>query len=193
MCNAIQVAPDNIVHEKILFSVAVILLKQHCTGKFYAILPKRLQTTLHRKKRSVFLSEQHQNLTNVFFFLIITGCCKRAANIAKISSTLHKKNPWPTLNKNTRLYRTVEKIQAGVSRNLEIKIFKSATLSFQNSTQGRSMDSMDPVPLKTTKNIRRIVRENLNSRNRPAPINCFERTQTLRRGAAKAVSRNIYH
>ena len=59
------------------------------------------------------------------------------------------------------------------------------------NSQGGSMDSMVPVPMNTTEEIRRIVREELHRRNRPASINCFERTQTLRRGAATAVNRNI--
>ena len=58
-------------------------------------------------------------------------------------------------------------------------------------SQGGSMDSMVPVPVNTTEEIRRIVREELHRRNRPASINCFERTQTLIRGAATAVRRNI--
>ena len=53
------------------------------------------------------------------------------------------------------------------------------------------MDSMVPVVMNNNEEIRRIVREELNRRNRPASINCFERTQTLIRGAATAVSRNI--
>ena len=53
------------------------------------------------------------------------------------------------------------------------------------------MNSMVPVPVNTTEEIRRIVREELHRRNRPASINCFERTQTLIRGAATAVRRNI--
>ena len=57
--------------------------------------------------------------------------------------------------------------------------------------QGGSMNSMVPVPVNTTEEIRRIVREELHRRNRPASINCFERTQTLIRGAATAVRRNI--
>ena len=56
-------------------------------------------------------------------------------------------------------------------------------------SQGESMDSMVPVPVNTTEEIRRIVREELHRRNRPASINCFERT--LIRGAATAVNRNI--
>ena len=59
------------------------------------------------------------------------------------------------------------------------------------NSQGGSMDSMVPVPMNTTEEIRRIVREELHRRNRPASINCFERTQTFRRGAARAVNRNI--
>ena len=47
------------------------------------------------------------------------------------------------------------------------------------------------MPVNTTEEIRRIVREELHRRNRPASINCFERTQTLIRGAATAVNRNI--
>ena len=58
-------------------------------------------------------------------------------------------------------------------------------------SQGGSIDSMLPVPMNSTEEIRRIVREELNRRNRPASINCFERTQNLIRGAATAVSRNI--
>ena len=58
-------------------------------------------------------------------------------------------------------------------------------------SQGGSMDSMLPVPVNTTEEIRRIVKEELHRRNRPASINCFERTQTLIRGAATAVRRNI--
>ena len=37
-----------------------------------------------------------------------SGCCKCCINIVKISLTLHKKNPRPTLNKKTRLYGTNE-------------------------------------------------------------------------------------
>ena len=59
-----------------------------------------------------------------------------------------------------------------------------------NSQRG-SMDSMVPVPVNTTEEIRRIVREELHRRNRPASINCFEKTQSLIRGAATAVHRNI--
>ena len=44
------------------------------------------------------------------------------------------------------------------------------------------------VPMKTTEEIRRIIRELLTRTNRPAS---FERTQTLIRGAATAVRRNI--
>ena len=58
-------------------------------------------------------------------------------------------------------------------------------------SQGESMDSMVPVPVNTTEEIRRIVREELHRRNRPASINCFEKTQTVIRGAAMAVNRNI--
>ena len=58
-------------------------------------------------------------------------------------------------------------------------------------SQGGSMDSMLPVPMYSTEEIRRIVREEVNRRNRPASISCFERTQNLMRGAATAVSRNI--
>ena len=44
---------------KLLFNVALVLLGQHCTGKNpCAMLPKRLQITLHRKP-SAFLSKQH--------------------------------------------------------------------------------------------------------------------------------------
>ena len=57
-------------------------------------------------------------------------------------------------------------------------------------SQGGSMDSMVPVPVNTTEEIRRIVRE-LQRRNRPASINCFDRAQTLIMGATTAVSRNI--
>ena len=58
-------------------------------------------------------------------------------------------------------------------------------------SQGKSVDSMVPVPVNTAEEIRRIVREELHRRNRPASINCFERTQALIRGAATAVNRNI--
>ena len=58
-------------------------------------------------------------------------------------------------------------------------------------SQGESMDSMVPVPVNTTEEIRKIAREELHRRNRPASINCFERTQTLIRGAVMAVNRNI--
>ena len=37
-----------------------------------------------------------------------SGCCKCCINIVKISLTLHKRNPRPTLNKKTRLYETNE-------------------------------------------------------------------------------------
>ena len=50
---------------------------------------------------------------------------------------------------------------------------------------------MVPVPVNTTEEIRRVVREELHRRNRPASINCLETTQTLIRGAATAVNRNI--
>ena len=53
------------------------------------------------------------------------------------------------------------------------------------------MDSMVPVPVNTTEEVRRIVREELHRRNRPASINCFETTQTLIRGAVTAVRWNI--
>ena len=53
------------------------------------------------------------------------------------------------------------------------------------------MDSMVPVPVNTIEDIRKIVREELHRTNRPAPINCFERTQTVIRGATMAVNRNI--
>ena len=53
------------------------------------------------------------------------------------------------------------------------------------------MDSMVLVPVNTTEEIRKIVREELHRRNRSASINCFERTQTLRRGTVMAVNRNI--
>ena len=58
-------------------------------------------------------------------------------------------------------------------------------------SQGESVGSMEPVPVNTAEEIRRIVREELHRRNRPASINCFERTQTVIRGAAMAVNRNI--
>ena len=61
-------------------------------------------------------------------------------------------------------------------------------------SQGESMDSMVPVPVNTTEEIRRIVREELHRRNRKqetASINCFERAQTVIRAAAMAVNRNI--
>ena len=57
--------------------------------------------------------------------------------------------------------------------------------------QGESVDSMEPGPVNTAEEIRRIVREELHRRNRPASINCFERTKALIRGAATAVNRNI--
>ena len=53
------------------------------------------------------------------------------------------------------------------------------------------MDSIVPVPVNTAEEIRRIAREELHRRNRPASINCFERTQALIKGAATAVNRNI--
>ena len=53
------------------------------------------------------------------------------------------------------------------------------------------MDSILPVPMNSTEEIRRIVKEELNRRNRPASINCFERTQNLIKGTVTAVSRNI--
>ena len=58
-------------------------------------------------------------------------------------------------------------------------------------SQGESASSMEPGPVNTAEEIRRIVREELHRRNRPASINCFERTQALIRGAATAVNRNI--
>ena len=58
-------------------------------------------------------------------------------------------------------------------------------------SQGESVGSMEPVPVNTTEEIRRIVREELHRRNRPASINCFERTQALIRRTATAVNRNI--
>ena len=58
-------------------------------------------------------------------------------------------------------------------------------------SQGESVNSMEPVLVNTAEEIRRIVREELHRRNRPASINCFERTQALIRGAATAVNRNI--
>ena len=58
-------------------------------------------------------------------------------------------------------------------------------------SQGKSVDSMVPVPVNTAEEIRRIVREELHKRNRPASMNCFERTQALIRGAETAVNRNI--
>ena len=58
-------------------------------------------------------------------------------------------------------------------------------------SQDGSMDSMLPVPMNSTEQMRRIVREELNRRNRPVSINYFERTQNLIREAATAVSRNI--
>ena len=53
------------------------------------------------------------------------------------------------------------------------------------------MYRMVPVPVNTTEEIRRTVWEDVHRRNRPASINCFERTQTLIRAAATAVSRKI--
>ena len=50
---------------------------------------------------------------------------------------------------------------------------------------------MVPVPVNTTEEIRRTVREELHRRNRPASINCLERTQTLIRRVATAVDGNI--
>ena len=58
-------------------------------------------------------------------------------------------------------------------------------------SQGESMGSIVPVPVNTAEEIRRIAREELHRRNRPASINCFERTQALIKGAATAVNRNI--
>ena len=58
-------------------------------------------------------------------------------------------------------------------------------------SQGGSMDSMVPVPVNTMEEIRRIVREELQRRNRPGSINCFDRSQSLIMGAATSVSRNI--
>ena len=50
---------------------------------------------------------------------------------------------------------------------------------------------MVPVPVNTTEEIRRIVREEFHRRNRPASINCFERNLTFIRGGARAVNGNI--
>ena len=71
------------------------------------MLPKRLQTTLHRKPSAVWATLLFCAIfiLDWLIFLIITCCCKCRFNIAKISPTLHKKNPGPTLNKKTRLYR----------------------------------------------------------------------------------------
>ena len=33
LCNVVQEAPENIVQEKIMFNVVLILLEQHCRGK----------------------------------------------------------------------------------------------------------------------------------------------------------------
>ena len=78
LCNVVQEAPDNIAHEKILFSVVVKLLGQHCTGKNpVQCYPKRLQTTLHRK------NPVHCRLNNITFRRFLFR-------------TLHKKHPGPT-------------------------------------------------------------------------------------------------
>ena len=113
-CNIVLEAQDNNAQEKILFDVVLILLRQHCTGqnlmkccwrvsrqhyirknpvqcslksKPYAMLFKRLQTTLHRKnpvqhclntlgailhksKHYSMLSEQHL-LSNWYMYVYI--------------------------------------------------------------------------------------------------------------------------
>ena len=58
-------------------------------------------------------------------------------------------------------------------------------------SQGKSVESMVPELVSTAEEITRIISEELHRRNRPASINCFERTQALIRGATTAANRNI--
>ena len=73
------------------------------------MLPKGLQTTFPRRNPMQCCLNNIWSLFDYFYIgpfniLIINSCCKCRTNIAQMSSTLHKKNPRPTLNKNTRLY-----------------------------------------------------------------------------------------
>ena len=97
-------------HEKILFNNVVILLGWTTLHgqKLCAMLLKRLQITLHRKKPNVIwiaslFGNFHFELVD---FLITTSCCKSCANFAQIFPTLQKKIPGPTLKKKTKLYWT---------------------------------------------------------------------------------------
>ena len=85
----------------------------------------------------------------------------------------------------------VGKLQAGVSGpgNKDLQIGK--TFFSKWTVKVEAWTACGTMPVNTTEEIRRIVREELHRRNRPASINCFERTQTLIRGAATAVNRNI--
>ena len=75
----------------------------------------------------------------------------------------------------------VGKLQAGVSGpgNKDLQIGKTFISKWTVKVKARAEE------------IRRIVREELHRRNRPASINCFERTQALIRGATTAANRNI--
>ena len=106
-------SPDNIAHGKILFNVVVILLRQHCTGKNVVQCCPRdcRQHCTEINPMQCHLSNIWSLFGNFYFgpvnFLMITCCYKWRANIAQISSTLHKKNPGPKLNKKTKLYSTI--------------------------------------------------------------------------------------
>ena len=63
--------------------------RQHCTRK-HLVHPMS--------------SEKHLVTFRQYFSSGITGCCKCRANTVQILTTLHKKNPRPTLNKNARAY-----------------------------------------------------------------------------------------
>ena len=58
LCNVVQVAPDNILHEKTLFSVVVILLGQHCIGKTQCNIDQETPDNIAQEKPTVLSFER---------------------------------------------------------------------------------------------------------------------------------------
>ena len=101
--------PDNILQEKNLVQCCFNTLRT--TLQRSKPFSERLQTTLHWKRSSAMLSEQHLvTFVDFYFepvnFLIKTNTCKCGTNIIQNLPTLHKENLRLTLNKKTKLYGT---------------------------------------------------------------------------------------
>ena len=56
LCNVVQEAPDNMAQEKVLCSVVLILLAQHCTGETLFNVILDAPDILHNKKSFSILS-----------------------------------------------------------------------------------------------------------------------------------------